>query len=291
MYRRLTSLAVVFAWTTTVLVIAAVAVVVAVLAVRGGGVLNVSFFFGETSWWDALVGRRPAFGGIWAALAGTLTLVLSASIMAIPLGVGSGIYLAEYASSRWRTMISFGVDLLSGVPSIVMGLFGFTLVLLLRRTVAPSANKCLLLAAICLTILVLPYLIRSTQSALSGLPESIRMIGPSLGFTRWQTVVNVLLPSASRSLLSGIILSIGRIAEDTAVIMLAGAVFNAGLPGGPFDKFEALPFRIYSLTSQYRNPSELEQGFGCALVLLLLTAGLFACAFWLRRSLERQWNR
>ena len=91
--------------------------------------------------------------------------------------------------------------------------------------------------------------------------------------------MHVVLPAASRGILSGMILSVGRIAEDTAVIMLAGAVFHAGVLGGPFDKFEALPFRIFWLTSQYRTPQELESGFACALVLLLVTAagGWMSC--------------
>lgn len=289
--RCITRSAVVGAWFAAIAVVAAVALLLGVLISRGAPVLGPAFVFGDTPWADALLGRRPVFGGILPALAGTVSLVVLASLMAVPLGVATGIWSVAYASTRARSVIGMAVDLLAGVPSIVMGLFGFSLILFLRHTVAPEANKCLLVAAFCLAVLVLPYLIRATQNAIEGVPPEIQLIGPSLGFTRLQNLLHVVLPAGSRGILSGIILSVGRIAEDTAVIMLSGAVFNTSVLGGPLAKFEALPFRIYWLTSQYRTPQELESGFGCALVLLLVTATLFVSAFLLRRSLEYRWNR
>ena len=119
----------------------------------------------------------------------------------------------------------------------------------------------------------------------------MRLIGPALGLTRWQNVRHVLLPAAGRGILSGVMLAIGRAAEDTAVIMLTGAVASAGLPRGLLEKYEALPFRIYVIGSEYRDAEELAQGFGCALVLLMLTAGLLALAFRLQRGMERRWSR
>jgi phosphate transport system permease protein len=172
-----------------------------------------------------------------------------------------------------------------------MGLFGFGLILLLRRTIAPSANTGLVLAAACLALLVLPYVIRTTQIALEGLDEDLRLVGPALGWTRWQTIRHVLLPGASRGVLGGVMLSIGRAAEDTAVIMLTGAVWNAGLPAGLTERFEALPFRIYVTAAEYRGAEELAQGFGCTLVLLLLTATLLVVAYLFQRGVEAQWRR
>jgi len=284
-------LGVTLAWLSAAVVLLCSGLLVATLVVRGLGALDIAFFFGDAAPLDALLGRAPVFGGIWPALAGTLALIAVASCLAVPIGVASGVYLAEYASPRQRRWIGFGVDLLAGVPSIVMGLFGFTVILVLRRTFAPSANQSLLVAALCLAILVLPYLIRTTQNALEALGEEQRLIGPVLGLTRLQSLRLVLLPAAGRGVLSGVILSIGRVAEDTAVIMLTGAVFNTGLPGGLFDRFEALPYRIYWVSAQYRNADELSQGLGCALVLLAITAGLFGFSFRLRRGLERQWMR
>lgn len=109
--------------------------------------------------------------------------------------------------------------------------------------------------------------------------------------TRWQNLKRVLLPLASRGILSGAVLAIGRAAEDTAVILLTGVVAHAGLPGSLFDKFEALPFRIYYLAAEHRNPEELDQGFATALVLLFITGVLFLAAFLIQRRVEQRWQR
>jgi phosphate transport system permease protein len=281
--------ATILAWASATLVLVTTAALVGILLWRGAGAFDAAFLFGDTPPLDAMLGRAPVFGGIWPAFCGTLLLIATASLQAIPLGVASGIYLFEYATPRQRAGIGFLVDLLAGVPSVVMGLFGFTIILLLRQTLAPDAHQCLLLAAACLAVLVLPYLIRTTQQALAALPENTRLLGPALGLSRWQNLRLLLLPAAQSGIWSGAALAVGRIAEDTAVIMLTGAVFNTGLPGGPLDRFEALPYRIYWLGAQYRNPGELQQGFGCALALLLLTAAMFGVALLLRRRMERTW--
>ena len=278
------------AWFSALTVLAVVAIFIGFLLYRGVGALGLSLFFGDVSTIDALIWRMPVWHGIWPAVVGTFFLVLLSIAMAVPLGLASGIYFAEYAEGRWKKFLSFAVDLLAGTPSIIMGLFGFALILFLRKTILPGANVCLLLAAFCLALLVLPYMVRTTQVALEGLPESTRLVGSSLGFTRWQNIRHVLIPASTRALLSGVILSIGRAAEDTAVILLTGVVANAGLPASLTDKFEALPFTIYYLAAEYRTPAELDRGFGSALLLLLLTASLFLGASCLQRAVERQWR-
>ncbi len=285
------SAAVAFAWATSLLLLLGIATLLAIVALRGGRMLGPSLLFGETPWLEAALGRAPVFGGLWPALVGTLALVGLASAAASIVGIAAGIHLSEYSSRRWRLWLGTSVDLLAGVPSVVMGLFGFSLILLLRRTLAPQARTCLLLSAGCIAMLVLPYVVRTTQSALQAVSGSVRLIGPSLGLTRWQNLRHVLLPVASRGILSGVMLAVGRAAEDTAVIMLTGAVANAGLPRGLLEKYEALPFRIYVLGSEYRDAEELAHGFGCTLVLLLLTAGLLGLALRLQRGMEKRWNR
>jgi phosphate transport system permease protein len=291
MQKTLEHIAVFLSWFVSLALLAGVVLLIAFLFGRGGSALGLHFFFGDTPWQDALLNRRPVFGGIWPALLGTFTLVAVASLIAVPIGLAGGIYLSQYASARHRAFFGGGVDILAGIPSVVMGLFGFSLILFLRKTLIPQANTCLLLSAGCIALLVLPYLIRATSNALHGLPESLCLTGPSLGLTRWQNISHVLLPSAGRGLLSGVILAVGRAAEDTAVIMLTGVVANSGIPHGLTAKYEAVPFRIYVLASEYRNATELNHGFGCALVLLLFTASLFGGAYVLQRSLERRWNR
>ena len=140
-------------------------------------------------------------------------------------------------------------------------------------------------------LLVLPYMVKATHASLSGLPDDLRLMGDSLGFSKVQTIRHILLPSAGKGIMSGIILSIGRAAEDTAVIMLTGVVANAGLPRSILDKYEALPFFIYTTAAEYQSHEELQRGLGAALVLLTLTTGLFILAHWFHKTLERRWRQ
>lgn len=248
------------------------------LVAKGGPSLGPSLLFGDTPALDALLGRRPVWDGIWPALAGTFCLVgLTLSLALFP-GVGCGIFLAEYARPSARRFINSAVDVLAGTPSIVMGLFGFTFILFLRRTLAPDAATCLLLAAGCLALLVLPVLIVTTREALEAVPDDLRLTAAALGLTRRQRLRHVLLPAAAKGIRGGVLLALGRAVEDTAVIMLTGVVANAGLPAGLGAKFEALPFTIYYLSAQYQNEDELALAFGAALVLLMLAGGLLLAA-------------
>jgi phosphate transport system permease protein len=279
-----------FAWFSPLPVLGCLALLLGFLLLRGLKSIDLTLFFGDTDWLAALIGDKPVFDGIYPALAGTFTLVALSLAISIPIGISSGIYLAEYASRRWQSSLGFMVDLLSGTPSIVMGLFGFTLILALRRTLLPNARTGLFLAAVCIALLVLPYVIRTTQSALQAIPGHLRLLGPSVGLSKWQTIRRILLPLAGRGILSGVILSIGRASEDTAVILLTGVVAHAGLPRSLWDKFEALPFRIYYLAAEHRNQGELDQAFGTALVLLSITGVLFIVAYFFQRSVEKRWK-
>jgi phosphate transport system permease protein len=279
-----------WAWMSTLAALGATVILLAFLLKRGMGSLDTSLFFGNTPWLDGTTGAKPVFNGLWPALVGTFLLVVLSSAMSIPVGIASGIYLAEYASRRLRSFLGFAVDVLSGTPSIVMGLFGFTMILLLRKTLLPQARTCLFLSAVCIALIILPYVIRTTQTAIEAVPEHLRLLGPGVGLSRWQNIRYVLLPLASRGILSGAILAIGRASEDTAVILLTGVVARAGLPHSLWDKFEALPFRIYYLAAEHRNEAELDQGFGTALVLLLLTGSLFLVAFLLHGRFEKRWK-
>lgn len=286
--RRLESVVIAFAWLSALLVPAVLAMVCGFLLWRGGPSLGLALWFGETPPLAALLHGAPVFDGIWPACLGTLYLVALVAAMAIPLGVASGIFLAEYADGRTKVVFSFCVELLSGIPSILMGLFGFALILFLRRTFAPEANTCLLLSAFCLTLLVLPYLISSTRLSIESLPDALRLTGTSLGLSHWQVIRRVLLPASAPGILSGVVLAIGRAAEDTAVILMTGVVANAGTPGALSAKYEALPFHIYYLAAEYQSPAELAQAFATALVLLALTGLLFVAARRLQAGLENQ---
>jgi phosphate transport system permease protein len=279
-----------FSWLAVLVTFLAVSLLVGFLLYRSWHSLNLRLFFGEAPFWQALTGAVTVWDGIWPACVGTFYLVCLSSLLALPLGIGSGIYLAQFASGLPKRCISLAVEILAGIPSVLMGLFGFALILFLRQTFVPQANTGLLLAAGCITLLVLPYLILSTQTSLESLPDSLRLAGLSLGFTPWQNTRYVLVPAASRGILSGVILSVGRAAEDTAVILLTGVVANAGLPRHLNDKFEALPFTIFYLAAEHRTVTELDRGFGAALVLLLITGLLFLGAHLFRTTMLRHGN-
>lgn len=139
-----------------------------------------------------------------------------------------------------------------------------------------------------LAFLVLPYIIKTTQNALDSLPTALRLTAPSMGASKLQNIFYVLLPAALPDLAGGLILAVGRCAEDTAAIMLTGVVATAGIPRSLFSSFEALPFFIYYTASEYADQAELMQGYGAALILLIICAGLFVLAHLIRLVINRK---
>ncbi|MEI7686389.1 MAG: ABC transporter permease subunit [Planctomycetota bacterium] len=274
-------------WLASLSVLGVVSGLALFLLRRGAATLGPELLFGDVPAGAAILGQQRVFDGLWPALVGTLLLVFGAALIATPLGVASGIWLAEYGRGRWGRAFSAAASVLAAVPSIIMGLFGFGLILLLRQTLAPQANTCLLLSMICLAFLVLPYLIRATEAALTAIPEPVQLLGPALGLSRWQCIWHVHLPAARRGIQSGIVLAVGRIAEDTAVILMTGVVASAGVPQRLTDRFEALPSTIYFLAAEHRNAAELDRAFGAALVLLCLTTLLLCLAYGLTRFAKR----
>lgn len=263
-----------------------VVLLVVFLTVHGLSAWGPALFFGETPPLAALFGHAPVWNGIWPACAGTLCLVALTLLLALAPGIGCGLYLAWYAAPQTRRRINLLVDILAGMPSIIMGLFGFAFIILLRRTIAPQANTGLLLSAACLALLVLPVLVAATREAVCAVPPLLNLSGAALGLSPGQRLRHIILPAAAPGIRSGVILALARAAEDTAVIMFTGVVANAGLPAGPLEKFEALPFFIYYTAAQYQDAEELARGFGAALALLALSVILLLGARLLRwRSL------
>ena len=132
-------------------------------------------------------------------------------------------------------------DILAGIPSIVIGLFGFSLSIFLHKHFSDRFGPCLLISALSLAVLVIPYIVRSTQMSLEELSSDIRKTALALGATRLQNIAYVLIPNALSGISSGVFLAIGRCAEDTAVILLTGVVATAGVPSSLLSQYEALP--------------------------------------------------
>ena len=279
MKKILERVVVVFSWASMAGLLAILTFVLFYLFQRGGKVLGPDLIFGSVPPLDALLFKRQVFDGLLPAAAGTLCLVMLAILFALPLGLGAGIYMAEYGKGRTKWLLSLFFDVLAGLPSIVVGLAGFSITIMLHRIWPGRLGPCLLLSAAALGFLILPYLIRSTQMALESIPLAIRQTAPALGANTLQNIYRVLLPYRRLDILGGVVLAIGRAAEDTAVIMLTGAVASAGMVRSLLEQYEALPFYIYYISSQYSDPAELQTGFGAAIVLLGLCGLLFMLAF------------
>ncbi len=206
----------------------------------------------------------------------------------LPLGFLTGMYLFLYASRRTQNIFGFFWDILSSIPSLVIGLFGLSITIFLHKHHFASLYPSLLISALSLAVLVMPYSIKMTHLALMAVPKELGNIGLRLGITRLQNLFYVQLPLASKAILSGVILSIGRAVEDTAVIMMTGAVAMAGIPTSVLQKYEALPFFIYHISSEYANKEQLNQGFGASVVLLILSLMLFLGAILLQRVISKR---
>jgi phosphate transport system permease protein len=278
----------VLSWTLTVALGGVILVFVGYLLIKELPTLGSELIFGQVAPVKALLGHERVFEGIFNAIIGTLSLVAGSTVLAVPIGVSAGIYLAEYAKPTTKRLLGFFFDLLAGIPSIVIGLFGFSIALFLHKQFSDKWGPCLLISAMSLAFLVLPYIIRSTQVSLENLPPRTRQTAPALGATKLQNISYVLVPRALSGIISGIILSIGRCAEDTAVIMLTGVVATAGLPTSPLSHYEALPFYIYYISSQYTDQMELGRGYGACLILLTTCAILFMLAYYIKRSLTHR---
>jgi phosphate transport system permease protein len=204
-------------------------------------------------------------------IAGTLMITVFSVGISTPAGIITGVYLHEYASKKVK---KHGIDLfryLSSLPSIIIGVFGLVMIISLNHFFGSSIRTGIFISAISLSILILPYIVHSTVNALSMIPESTRFTALSLGAKKYQNILFVLLPESISGILGGVVLSIGRAAEDTAVIMLTGAAAFAGIPSKLNDAFEALPFFIYYKSSEYQGSLEMTEIFLSSIIIILIS--------------------
>jgi len=222
-------------------------------------------------------------GGIMPAILGTIYLVAGTMAIALPLGVLSAVYLSEYARGGLLVrLIRLAIANLAGVPSVVYGLFGLGLFVMLL-----NFGQSLLAGWCTLALLVLPMVITSSEEALRTVPDGLRHASLALGGSKWQTVRRVVLPNALPGIMTGVILSVGRCAGETAPILFTCAAFYMpGLPHSVLDQVMALPYHVYALATQVPGaPPELK--WGTALVLLALVMAVNATAIVWRAQLRR----
>jgi phosphate transport system permease protein len=216
-------------------------------------------------------------GGIYPAIVGTLYLVLGALLMAVPVGIGAGIYLNEYArEGRLTKLIRAGIDNLNGTPSIVFGLFGLSfLVLYLKLGVSMLAGQ------LTLGFMILPTIIRTTEEAVKTVPQHIREGSLATGATKWQTIRKVVLPNSAPGIITGVVLGMGRAAGETAPIIFTAVVFSTRfLPDSIMQPVMALPYHLFALATSV--PGARTNAYGTALVLLLVVLPMYAASTLLR---------
>lgn len=223
-------------------------------------------------------------GGIFPAIVGTFYLVLGAIAFSLPIGVMAAIYLNEYAKDNFLTrMINLAIINLAGVSSVVYGLFGLSLFVVFFKF-----GVSIISGSLTLGIMTLPVIITTTKEALRAVPKSFREVSFSLGTTRWQTIRHSVLPFALPGILTGAILSIGRVAGETAPILFTVAAFYLpSLPQGIFDQAMALPYHLYIISTQIPGIRE-DYRYGTALVLVGLVLIMNIAAIIIRSKFRKQ---
>jgi phosphate transport system permease protein len=263
----------------------------AALVVVALGALLIFLFIqgaGAISWSFLTKAPREAMtkGGIFPAIFGTFCLTLGAILVALPLGIGSAVYLSEYAGEgKVLRTIRLGIQNLAGVPSVVFGLFGLALFVVFL-----GFGMSILAGSLTLGLLILPTVIGASEEALRQIPATFREASLALGATRWQTIRKVVLPAALPGILTGSILGLGRAAGETAPIMFTAATFyTLYLPHSPLDEVMALPYHIYVLATAGTHIEETRPlQYGTVLVLIALVLGMNMVAIVIRARMRRK---
>ena len=254
-------------------------VILSFIVIKGISVINWEFL--STAPTDGMTK-----GGIFPAIAGTFFLIIGSAVFAFPIGIMSGIYMNEYAPKGiFVRFIRMMTNNLSGIPSIVFGLFGMAL--FVNKL---NFGTSILAGSLTLGLLCLPLVIRTTEEALKAIPDSFREGSRALGATKLQTLFRVTLPMAIPNIVTGLILSIGRISGETAPILFTcAAFFLPQLPQSIFDQCMALPYHLYVIST---SGSDLEAqrpiAYGTALVLIIIVLLINLSANLLRRYFAKR---
>jgi phosphate transport system permease protein len=229
---------------------------------NGGKSLNWAFFtqlpkpVGETG------------GGMANAIVGSLKLLFLAAIMGVPVGLMAGVYLAEFGGKTFAYMIRYTVDLLNGVPSIVIGIFAYSL------AVRPVKHFSAMAGGIALAIMVIPITVRSTEEFLRSVPGSLREGAMALGASKWKTIATVILPAAKGGIITGVLLALARVAGETAPLLFT-ALGNSRWSPGFGQPIASLPAMIYAYaTGPYEDWHRQAWAAGLVLLALVLIANI-----------------
>jgi len=213
-----------------------------------------------------------AGGGMRNEIFGTLILVGLGSIIALPIGLLAGIFLSEYASPRVASVVRFMADILAGVPSIVVGVFVYAIV------VRPMHSYSALSAGVALAMIMIPVIARTAEESLRLVPNSMREAALALGITRWRAVIGVIIPGAMTGIITGVMLAVARIAGETAPLLFTALGSQFGVQG-LLKPIGALPLQIFRYAmSPYK--SENQQAWAGAFLLVILVLGISILVRW-----------
>jgi len=227
--------------------------------------------------------RREELSGFRGAIVASVILMALTAVLSFFVGVGSAIYLEEYApDNRVTRLIEANLANLAGVPSIVYGLLA-----LAAFVNGIGMGPILLAGAIALALLVMPIIIVSTQEALRAVPDGVRNGSSATGATKWQTIRKVVLPAAMPGIMTGTILALARAIGETAPLIMVGALFTNRMPFGPFDRFSAMPTQIYNWANE---PSQhfIHLAATGIVVLLAFMFAMNGIAIYLRNKYETE---
>jgi phosphate transport system permease protein len=254
--------------------------VIIYIIIQGGAAISPEFLSGFPR-----DGMRQ--GGIMPAIVGTFYLTIGTALFSVPLGVAAAIYLSEYAADNWWTRtIRIAIINLSGIPSVVYGLFGLGLFVLFLKF-----GTSIISASLTLSIMTLPVIISTAEEALRAVPQPFRTVSISLGATRWQTIRRIVLPEALPGIITGVILGLERAAGETAPILFTGAAFFLPrLPHSVFDATMALPYHLFVISTQVPEmPFQIQYGTALVLIAFVLGMNLIATFIRSRARARRQW--
>lgn len=262
----------------TALALLALAILLYRIVSQGAGHLSLDFLTNFAS-------RFPEKAGIKAALVGSIWLMAVVAPTSILLGVGSAIYLEEYAKKgRITTFIQMNISNLAGVPSVVFGLLGLTIFVR-----ALALGNSILAAGFTMSLLILPVIIVAAQEAIRSVPGELRDASYGMGATKWQTIVRIILPAAIPGILTGSILALSRAIGETAPLIVVGIpVIIQFLPEGVMDTFTALPMQIYDWSSR---PQAEFQTVAAAGIIVLMVVLLFmnSIAVFIRNKFDKSY--
>ncbi|GAA4727223.1 phosphate ABC transporter permease PstA [Modestobacter marinus] len=270
---------------TTAFGIAMVPLVALVWEVVGRGIERLDPEFFQASL-QGLIGEG---GGAYHAIFGTLIITVLTALISVPIGLMTAIYLVEYAQGRLKRLITFFVDVMTGIPSIVAGLFAYALFVLIFG----PGIRLGIMGAIALSVLMIPVVVRSAEEVLKLVPNELREAAYALGVPKWRTILKVVIPTAIAGLGTGVTLAIARVVGETAPLLVTVGITNA-TNFNPFDgRMATLPVYAYYQLTQPGVPPEyaIDRAWTAALLLIILVMGLNVVARLISRMFAPKTSR